>query len=597
MPHPSQDRPYSPSALAALWAPNPTDLGHLLVEEQNSLPYYQVGQPDFDLDYDMATMEQANYNPPIHPDLEPVPANIEDFYRHLYNIDPNLTILSSSQERELCVFNKDITTFFSDMLGYEYSLPWDDHIKHQFCLWQATTIQTCQIVAETKAARTANVVAPQPTTAKPPQSGAIKLFPNCPPSAPPITTINSPKIQPLPISTHSRPSPGPWKVAKGPNRPNCNQGNDKPSFAQAMHNAPQTIPITVTPHVADLSDSQLNTLSHDQLIRAVEVRFQVTVQHCTASKVAYIRLYKTHLTKEAAALTAPAPTASKPSRPCTRPVVTSKYTITRRPDTVSIFQPKTNPAIIVCKLQRTIRQHYNGVNSPLTLLSGRWGSNLSHNFILTFAGKVDNVDVVCIHKLLIHPFGPRASIVPQQGYMTIMVHSIPVLYHNRACQTSEELHAELEYNVPYQGLTIISQPRWLQTSLEPEKVYSSIIFAFLDVDGLKLATLTKNLLYLFGLKCRANLFNSLPLVRECGICHCLNHSTDHCSFKNKNVTICHLCGGHHPTSEHYIKCPTAKTHTSLSCTCTPFCINCKAANLKSASHICTDTACPLCKCY
>jgi len=178
-----------------------------------------------------------------------------------------------------------------------------------------------------------------------------------------------------------------------------------------------------------------------------------------------------------------------------------------------------------------------------------------------------------------------------------MVRSVPVLYHNGARQSSDELHAELEYNIPYQGLTIVSQPRWLRSTLELEKVHSSIVFAFLDPDGTKTATLTKNPLYLFGSKCCADLFNSLPLVRECGICHRLNHSTDRCSFKGKKVTICHLCGGRHPASEHHVKCLTYKSHTTITCTCPPFCINCKAANLKSIGHICTDTSCPLCKRY
>jgi len=229
------------------------------------------------------------------------------------------------------------------------------------------------------------------------------------------------------------PSPGPWKVAKGPNWPNRNQGNNKPSFAQAACSAANPETIKVMPHTADLSDSQLNTLSCDQLIHAVKTHFQVTVQHCTASKVAYICLYKNHLTKEAAMATAPAAMLAKPtSHPCAHPVITSEYTITQCPNTVSVFTPKTDPAIIVHDLQCAMRQHFNGVTSPLTLLSGRWGSNLSHNFILTFAGKVDNANLVCIHKLLIQPFGPGASIVPQRGYMTIMVRSVPVLYHNGA---------------------------------------------------------------------------------------------------------------------------------------------------------------------
>jgi len=151
-PHLSQDHPYSPSALAALWAPNPTNLDHLSGEEQNSLPHYWIGQPNFDIDYDMAAMEQANYSPPMHPDFEPVPAIVKDFYRRLYNVDPNLTILSSSQESELHAFNENITMYSSDILGYKCSLPWDNRTEHQFCLWRAATIQSHQLAAKNRAA-------------------------------------------------------------------------------------------------------------------------------------------------------------------------------------------------------------------------------------------------------------------------------------------------------------------------------------------------------------------------------------------------------------------------------------------------------------
>ena len=82
------EHPYSPSAPAALWAPHPTSMILPPTEEQNSLPYYGMGQPTFDIDYDMATMEQAEYVPPAHPDFEPVHVEVKDFFCRVYNIKP-----------------------------------------------------------------------------------------------------------------------------------------------------------------------------------------------------------------------------------------------------------------------------------------------------------------------------------------------------------------------------------------------------------------------------------------------------------------------------------------------------------------------------
>ena len=602
------NQPYSPSAPAAIWAPNPSyPTHHIPLEDQgHELPQIYGGMPapsanDYDVNMDSWFDEDNCLQAGTNPKVEPVPQDIEDLFRHFYcagNED-----LSSSQTRDLHNFVDDLESYFYDHFGTSPSLPLTDHVEHDFRTWRAARLQTLALRKEVESNHALLHPSDQPSHQQlrptEPAGGSIKLFPDRPPSAPRITTINDKSnALPPPIPMHSKPSPGPWVVAKGPKRPKRNQGNVQQTFAQAARNAPNPETIKVVAKVADLSLSQLNTLSRDQLINSIEVRFQLKVQSRMGSKAAYVSFYLRELAKEAAIATAPAPAPTKPAtRPRARPVITSDYTITRRPDAIATFPPKSDPAGIVRSLQRSIRQYFNGTNSPLTLLSGCWGSNLSHNFILTFAGKVDNNDILCIHKLLVAPFGPGASIVPQRGYTTVMVRSVPVLYHNDARQSPGELHAELEYNLPYQGLTIVSPPRWLRASLEVEKVHSSIVFAFLDEDGTKLPALTKNPLYLFGSKCQAVLFNSLPLVRECGICHRLNHSTDRCSYKNKNVTICYLCGGRHPSTEHHVKCPTAKTHKHLHCDCTHFCINCKAANLKSTGHVCIDTACPLRKRY
>ena len=83
--HASQaNAPYSPSAPAALWAPNPTHLQPLGTQEQNSLPYYNLGCPQEDVDYTMDQYDDYNtYNEQtvhLHHGTLPVAKDVKYFY-------------------------------------------------------------------------------------------------------------------------------------------------------------------------------------------------------------------------------------------------------------------------------------------------------------------------------------------------------------------------------------------------------------------------------------------------------------------------------------------------------------------------------------
>jgi len=93
-----------------------------------------------------------------------------------------------------------------------------------------------------------------------------------------------------------------------------------------------------------------------------------------------------------------------------------------------------------------------------------------------------------------------------------------------------------------QGLLMVSPPKWLRSTIEPEKTQSSIIFSIIDESGAALAHILRDPPYLFGAQSVAKLFNSLPLACQCDRCHCLGHSMDHCWF-SKTMVICPLCGG------------------------------------------------------
>jgi len=253
-----------------------------------------------------------------------------------------------------------------------------------------------------------------------------------------------------------------------------------------------------------------------------------------------------------------------------------------------------DPAVIVRSIQTSLRQSgLPPATPPVILLSGWWSAQLSSNFVLTFAGQPSVDDVFRLRKVLCSPFGQGSSILPQRGYTRVAVHSVPVIYDDKGNQPlSDVLSRKLSFNPACQGLLVVSPPKWLRSTLDAEKTHSSILFAFVDEDGSRLAHLIQSPIFLFSSPCTAKLFNSLPLVRQCDRCHKLGHSTERCHAP-KNVVICPVCGGKHAARDHTNKCPTGNKHTDLYCRCPQSCFNCVAARLPGKGHISWDLMCPL----
>ena len=524
--------------------------------------------------------------------------------------DPTNT-LSSSQDAELQQFAEDVESYQYEFLdGATSSLPWSDKTEYTFRHWRAAVLQSRQIGKERRTAHDARpiTVTNAPTTItnapKPPPLaghpiGSIKLFPDRQPSQPPIATINAPS---KPIKAPDSPPPVAWTVMGKSGKPK--------SFAAAAAQAPKPkpaapaiVPIPGQP-IATLTRPQLDQLTQGQLINAIEIKFHTRVRSQNAAKNALITLYL-HLLKTdpykgqvipvgqadayvaaQMAKTSPTDTATaRQPRPRPHPVSTTEYTITCNPSTRSIQQPKIDPAAIVRSLQTAICQANGGANPPITLLSGRWSSQLSSNFVLTFAGTPSIDDIVRFSKTLCSPFGPGSSLVPQRGFTRVIIHSVLVVYSNGVRPSPKILSREIAQNETCKGLHVVQQPKWLRSTLEAEKLQSSVLFAFLDEDGSCLRCLTSNPIFMFGAPCVVKLFNSLPLIQQCDICHTLGHSTDRCG-RPKGTIVCPLCAGHHLAKDHGFKCPNKSAHkTSLTCTCPPSCINCKAKGLKAVGHV------------
>ena len=335
-------------------------------------------------------------------------------------------------------------------------------------------------------------------------------------------------------------------------------------------------------------------MSRDQLLQAYESRFHLRVTSRNVSKRALQQAYKRALENEAALSTAP----TKPSKPTTqkprpRPVSTTEFTVIRDPSMRAIQGPQGDPAAIVRSLQTSIRQAFPGGPPPFHLLGGRWSSQLSSNFVLTFAGLPSNDDIRRYSTVLCSPFGPGSSILPQRGYTRVSINFVPITYDSKGNRpSSDELSREIEANAAFHGATIVSPPKWLRATFTDSQTHSSVIISFLDPDGSRLSRVTKSPIYMFGAPCEAKLFTSLPLIRQCDRCHRLGHSTEKCRMSH-NVLICAICGGRHASKDHAGFCKGRATHSTLDCNCPLSCINCIAAKLPGKGHLARQTSCPL----
>ena len=288
------------------------------------------------------------------------------------------------------------------------------------------------------------------------------------------------------------------------------------------------------------------------------------------------------------------PSANSFNAPATAPAPsTSEFTAVRGPSAASLPTPLRNAGTIVRELQRAILQA-PGAGSPprIQLLSGRWSSQLSSNFVFTLAGTPSNETVHLFRHILLSPFPPGYSLVPQCGYTRVLLNGVPVIRLNGALPLSTDLTHELARNIAYQDILCVAPPRWLMATIPEEKTHSSVTFAFIDEDGSRISQMLHQPPSLFSEVAKARHFNSLPIIKQCARCHTLGHSDVRCRLP-KGTIVCPVCSGRHPVADHAFKCPQQARHLTLPCDCPRACFNCHKAGFKAAGHISTDLTCPL----
>ena len=350
---PKPAQPYSPSILATLWQPNPTHATCPLANFQPDLPDpclttrqvdYIWGMDEAD-DFDSQPLDYVSAQEAHAAQLDQdaivaasIPTAIRDMWSRFEGLDPHIENLSPSQFSSLNKFY----AFFDQFMSENFAPGTDPEVSKEFELSFISHYRShLQVLAFTKVSGPRPGGAAKPPPTNPPPAPAFTaprpLIPRCPPSTPPITTLNEPVAPPPPAS------PLPWKV--------MGKGNKPRSYAAAAASEPYQPTSTNTRPSSDnrarnLSNSQLDNMSRDQLVRAYETQFSAKVNAPNASKLSLKITYKRALEHETSTIrpeatkpTQPQTQAPNPPRPRARPVVTTEFTVTRDPASRTLQGP------------------------------------------------------------------------------------------------------------------------------------------------------------------------------------------------------------------------------------------------------------------
>jgi len=402
------------------------------------------------------------------------------------------------------------------------------------------------------------------------------------------------KASPAPAPTRTRPvgsaldldTPPPgdgvgWSVMGG------KRGRSFASIAAtAAHHA--TPPTTALPPSAAsaahgfLTKPQLDSLTREQVINAHNTRFTPKLGLRILKDCAVAAF----LDKASRPAPSPAPTP--------RPISKTEFTLvynTRAGDLSAPSGRRGDAASYVRAIQKHVK---DAGTKQAKLIGGRWTSQMSRNFVLTFNGNPSLDDVLRLRSTFARVFGPHYSIVPSRGYTRVVLNSVPTMCETLGAPlpSAAALCTELACNAGLKDLILLGDPYWL-TARQPNAHHGSISVAFLDLDGLHLKDIMRNPPFLFGNRTtRPRKYEARPLITQCTRCWALGHDVARCP-RPKDVIVCPICVGAHAKDEHHKKCQAVSKHTEVYCTCPIVCINCRWARKPSKGHSALSLSCPL----
>lgn len=405
------------------------------------------------------------------------------------------------------------------------------------------------------------------------------------PTIPPILTESSPEPTPAGWTTISR-------------RKNTPSG--PASFAtvagRSMAPAAKPLPPSAAQAISGLDRATLMSMTKEQVKSSYTLRFGGRLGR-NHMKEAVVEAYLSKAAGESSSQTKPA------SRPPPKILQSVEFTVVCDPNARGLKahncmegSKRRDAAAIVRQLQRLIRHELPPNLRPRAeLIGGRWSSQSSSNFVLTFGGQPSNDDVLSLRSVFLDFFGTGSLLYPARGYTRVIFNLVPLSTSPPLgpLPSSEEIHHEMELNPVCQGLTIVSPPRWVGVErMKPHARHGSISFAFLDIDGSRFQEMKRQPPCFFGGTVRPKLFVSKPLIAQCSRCWRLGHLVGQCP-KKADTVVCFICGGAHQGSDHQLKCTRVSRHDGLTCSCPVTCINCIHARLSGKGHSARDLRCPL----
>jgi len=203
----------------------------------------------------------------------------------------------------------------------------------------------------------------------------------------------------------------------------------------------------------DLTKADLEKLPKEALCKVYGDHFGTRVK-ATTSKDTIIASY-------VARIHAPAKLPVAPKLPTPKAITSTQYTVVHNLSSAGLTHANaknTDTAPLVCWLQHAIRQQFlSDQKLPVDLISGRWSSQFSSNFVLIFNGQLGNAAVMWCWEVFFDVFGLDCIIVPQYGYSHILLNGVPVCrLDNGSLPTPDELCSELQVNGLCSDLTLFS---------------------------------------------------------------------------------------------------------------------------------------------
>ena len=281
--------------------------------------------------------------------------------------------------------------------------------------------------------------------------------------------------------------------------------------SSSSHLTPTTQATTLPPSTAQaahgfLTKPQLDSLTKDQVIATFNARFTP-------------RLNSRRTMKDQAVATflecASHPALSAPPPP--RPTHKTEFTLVYDSCAGDLSGPsgrRGDAASYVRSIQHHVRL---AGTKQAEVIGGRWTSQMSRNFVLTFNGSPSLDEVLHLRSIFTRVFGPHYSIIPAKGYTRVVLNSVPTMREAAGdpLPTAAALRAELSKNAGLKDLIMFGDPFWL-TARHPNARHGSISIAFFDPDGTRLKDIMRNPPFLFGNRttkpCK---YKSCPLITQC----------------------------------------------------------------------------------